>query len=175
MFYWERAVGRAFGNLITTFVLFTGLIYIIFSTTMYIMTKLQATVKSHFWFARPSPEMWNSKWIAWVCRCMVCLELHQRWANSVLMNEYEYYSTFKKWPNTDTNIIWFEKSTKYEYRYYSVWKNYPNTNTSIRSQLFKWYLNTELFAYLCHSWGSSWHHSWGPWYEYYSVWKKMTE
>ena len=138
---------------------------------MYIMTKLQATVKSHFWFARPSPEMWNSKWIAWVCRCMVCLELHQRWANSVLMNEYEYYSTFKKWPNTDTNIIWFEKSTKYEYRYYSVWKNYPNTNTSIRSQLFKWYLNTELFAYLCHSWGSSRHCSWGPSYEYYSVWK----
>ena len=30
----------------------------------------------------------------------------QRWANSVLMTEYEYeyYSTFKKWPNTNTNI-----------------------------------------------------------------------
>ena len=71
----------------------------------------------------------------------------QRWANSVLMTEYEYeyYSTFQKWPNTNTNIIRFEKgdriririlfgfkkTTEYEYEYYSVWKNGPNTNTNI--------------------------------------------
>ena len=78
-----------------------------------------------------------------VCSCL----LHQRWANSVLMTEYEYeyYSTFQKWPNTNTNIIRFEKgdriririlfglkkATEYEYEYYSVWKNGPNTNTNI--------------------------------------------
>ena len=59
--------------------------------------------------------------------------------------EYEYYSTFQKWPNTNTNIIRFEKgdriririlfglkkATEYEYEYYSVWKNLPNTNTNI--------------------------------------------
>ena len=72
---------------------------------------------------------------------------NQRWANSVLMTEYEYeyYSTFQKWPNTNTNIIRFEKgdriririlfglkkATEYEYEYYSVWKNGPNTNTNI--------------------------------------------
>ena len=71
----------------------------------------------------------------------------QRWANSVLMTEYEYeyYSTFQKWPNTNTNILRFEKcdriwirilfglkiSTEYEYEYYSVWKYRPNTNTNI--------------------------------------------
>ena len=71
----------------------------------------------------------------------------KRWANSVLMTEYEYeyYSTFQKWPNTNTNIIRFEKgyriririlfglkkATEYEYEYYSVWKNRPNTNTNI--------------------------------------------
>ena len=37
--------------------------------------------------------------------------------------EYEYYSTFQKWPNTNTNIIRFEKSTEYEY--YSAWKKSP--------------------------------------------------
>ena len=56
--------------------------------------------------------------------------------------EYEYYSTFQKWPNTNTNIIRFEKgdriririlfglkkATKYKYKYYLVWKNWPNTN-----------------------------------------------
>ena len=59
--------------------------------------------------------------------------------------EYEYYSTFQKWPNTNTNIIRFEtgdriqirilfalkKATEYEYEYYSVWKYWPNTNTNI--------------------------------------------
>ena len=59
--------------------------------------------------------------------------------------EYEYYSTFQKWPNTNTNIIRFEKgdriririlfglkkATEYEYEYYSDWKNRPNTNTNI--------------------------------------------
>ena len=74
-------------------------------------------------------------------------DVYQRWANSVLMTEYEYeyYSTFQKWPNTNTNIIRFEKgdriririlfglkkATEYEYEYYSVWKNLPNTNTNI--------------------------------------------
>ena len=56
------------------------------------------------------------------------------------------------WPNTNTNIIWFEKgdriririlfglkkSTEYEYEYYLSWKNHPNTNTntSIGPQLY---------------------------------------
>ena len=49
------------------------------------------------------------------------------------------------WPNTNTNIIRFEKinriqmqilfglkkSTEYEYKYYLVWKNQPNMNTNI--------------------------------------------
>ena len=81
------------------------------------------------------------KYITVVCNMV------QRWANSVLMTEYEYeyYSTFQKWPNTNTNIIRFEKgdriririlfglkkATEYEYEYYSVWKNRPNTNTNI--------------------------------------------
>ena len=59
--------------------------------------------------------------------------------------EYEYYSTFQKWPNTNTNIIrlskndriririifGFPKMNEYEYEYYSVWKKHPNTNTNI--------------------------------------------
>ena len=74
--------------------------------------------------------------------------------------------------------------TKYEYEYYLVWNNRPNTNTNI-IRLEKitqiWmrilvcglnYSNTELFAHLCQSWDSSWHHSWGPSYECYSVWWK---
>ena len=35
--------------------------------------------------------------------------------------EYEYYSAFQKWPNTNTNIIWLS-----EYKYYlasEVWQN----------------------------------------------------
>ena len=84
----------------------------------------------------------------------------QRWRNSVLMTEYkyEYYSTFQKWanmntsiirfknrPNTNTNIICFEKgdriqiqisfglkkASEYEYEYYSLWKKQPNTNANI--------------------------------------------
>ena len=71
----------------------------------------------------------------------------QRWANSVLMTEYEYeyYSSSKKWPNTNTNIIrlsktdriririlfGFPKMTEYEYEYYSVFQKWPNTNTNI--------------------------------------------
>jgi len=52
--------------------------------------------------------------------------------------------------NTNTNIFGFEKSSEYEYEYYSVWKYLPNTNTNItiRSQLFEYYSNTELFAHL---------------------------
>ena len=76
-----------------------------------------------------------------------CHRINQRWANSVLMTEYEYeyYLTFKKWLNTNTNIIRFEKidriririlfglkkETEYEYKYYSLLKNRPNTNTNI--------------------------------------------
>ena len=72
---------------------------------------------------------------------------NQRWANSVLMTEYEYeyYSASQKWPNTNTNIIrvpkndririWilfgFPKITEYEYEYYSVSQKLPNTNTNI--------------------------------------------
>ena len=59
----------------------------------------------------------------------------QRWGNSVLITEYEYeyYSVSQKWPNTNTNIIWFPKNdwiririffvfpkpkmTEYEYKY----------------------------------------------------------
>ena len=75
------------------------------------------------------------------------IDCSQRWANSVLMTEYEYeyYLTFQKWPNTNTNIIRFEKGDRiririlfglkkaieYEYEYYSDWKNRPNTNTNI--------------------------------------------
>ena len=40
--------------------------------------------------------------------------------------------------------------TEYEYEYYSVFQKWPNTNTntSIRPQLFEYYSNTELFAHL---------------------------
>ena len=71
----------------------------------------------------------------------------QRWANSVLMTEYEYeyYSSSKKWPNTNTNIIRLSKTdriririlfglpkmTEYEYEYYSAPQKRPNTNTNI--------------------------------------------
>ena len=67
----------------------------------------------------------------------------QRWANSVLVTEYEYYSASQKWPNTNTNIIrlpkydririlfGFPKMTKYEFKYYSVPQKWPNTNTNI--------------------------------------------
>ena len=65
--------------------------------------------------------------------------------------EYEYYSGLENQANTNTNIFGFEKSSEYEYEYYSVWKYLPNTNTNItiRSQLFEYYSNTELFAHLC--------------------------
>ena len=64
--------------------------------------------------------------------------------------EYEYYSGLENHANTNTNIFGFEKSSEYEYEYYSVWKYLPNTNTNItiRSQLFEYYSNTELFAHL---------------------------
>jgi len=70
--------------------------------------------------------------------------LEQRWANSVLRTEYEYkyYSSSKKWPNTNTNIIrlfktdriririlfGLPKMTEYEYEYYSAPQKRPNTN-----------------------------------------------
>ena len=74
----------------------------------------------------------------------------QRWANSVLMTEYEYeyYSTFQKWPNTNIirlskndririRILFdFPKMTEYEYEYYSAFQKWPNTNTNT-IQLFK--------------------------------------
>ena len=71
----------------------------------------------------------------------------QRWANSVLRTkyEYEYYSSSKKWPITNTNIIRLSqtdriririlfglpKMTEYEYEYYSAPQKRPNTNTNI--------------------------------------------
>ena len=56
--------------------------------------------------------------------------------------EYEYYSAFQNWPNTNTNIIRASKNdriririlfgspktTKYEYEYYSAFQKWPNTN-----------------------------------------------
>ena len=56
--------------------------------------------------------------------------------------EYEYYSAFQNWPNTNTNIIraskndririWIlfglQKMTEYEYEYYSAFQKWPNTN-----------------------------------------------
>jgi len=59
--------------------------------------------------------------------------------------EYEYYSAFQNWPNTNTNIIRASKNdriqirilfgspktTKYEYKYYSAFQKWPNTNTNI--------------------------------------------
>ena len=41
--------------------------------------------------------------------------------------EYEYYSISQKWPNTNTNIIWFPKNDEY----YSVSQKWPKTNTNI--------------------------------------------
>ena len=42
--------------------------------------------------------------------------------------EYEYYSAFQKWPNTNMNIIWLCKIYEYEYKYYSAFQKWPNTN-----------------------------------------------
>ena len=64
------------------------------------------------------------------------------------MTEYEYYSVFQKWLNTNTNTIWlfkndtiririlfvFPKITEYEYEYSSTFQKWPNTNTIL---LFK--------------------------------------
>ena len=77
----------------------------------------------------------------------ICCAPFQRWANSVLMTEYEYeyYSAFQNWPNTNTNIIRASKydriririlfgspkTTEYEYEYYSAPQKRPNTNTNI--------------------------------------------
>ena len=69
----------------------------------------------------------------------------QRWANSVLITEYEYkyYSTFQndqiriqilfsfsKWPNTNTNTIRIIKMTEYKYGYYLDYQKLLNTNTN---------------------------------------------
>ena len=63
--------------------------------------------------------------------------------------EYEYYSVWKRRPNTNTNIIRFEKSNRIririlfglkkltEYEYYLAWKNRPNTNTNT-SKIFRY-------------------------------------
>ena len=45
--------------------------------------------------------------------------------------EYEYYSTFEKLPNTNTNIIRFEKIDRIRLRILFDLKNRPNTNTNI--------------------------------------------
>ena len=72
-------------------------------------------------------------WAAWKeCIEFFVADIKQRWANSVLRTEYEYeyYSSSKKWPNTNTNIIRLSKTdririlfglpkmTEYEYKYY---------------------------------------------------------
>ena len=63
--------------------------------------------------------------------------------------EYKYYSVWKIHPNTNTNIIQFEKiiriririlfglrkSPEYKYEYYSVSKSRPNTNTNTSIRL----------------------------------------
>ena len=58
---------------------------------------------------------------------------NQRWANSVLMTEYEYeyYSIFQKWPNTNTNNIRLSKNDRIRIRILSWLKKHPNTNTNI--------------------------------------------
>ena len=82
----------------------------------------------------------------WILKWRFDQLLVQRWANSVLMTEYEheYYSVSQKWPNTNTNIIRFPKNdriririlfdlpkiTEYEYEYYSVTQKWPNTEYS---------------------------------------------
>ena len=105
----------------------------------------------------------------------------QRWANGVFGTKYEYYSGSWIWPIINTNIIrfslWPSTNTirvqkfdciqirisfgaplliKLEYEYYSFWKYFPDTSTniSIRSQLFEYYLNTELLAHSGTSWVS---------------------
>ena len=59
--------------------------------------------------------------------------------------EYEYYSAFQNWPNTNTNIIRaskndriririlfvFPKMTEYEYEYFSATQKWPIANTNI--------------------------------------------
>ena len=57
----------------------------------------------------------------------------QRWANSVLMTEYEYeyYSVSQKWPNTNTNIIRFPKNDRIWIQILFVSQKWPNTNTNI--------------------------------------------
>ena len=45
---------------------------------------------------------------------MIFIKVKQRWANSVLKTEYkyEYYSAFRKWPNTNTNNIRSSKNDR---------------------------------------------------------------
>ena len=132
-------------------------------------------------------QLWNMLWL-WPPLHLTTPDLWffrlihnsiQRWANSVLMTEYEYeyYSTFQKWPNTNTNIIRFEKgdriririlfglkkATEYEYEYYSVWKNRPNTNTNI----IRFEKITRIRIWILFGLKKSPEYE----YEYYSVWK----
>ena len=81
------------------------------------------------------------------CKPYVTEVWQQRWANSVLMTEYEYeyYLVSQKWPNTNTNIIRFPKNdriqirilfglpkmTEYEYEYFSATQKWLIANTNI--------------------------------------------
>ena len=72
-------------------------------------------------------------------------KLTQDRGERIVFWEYEYYSSSKKWPNTNTNIIRLSKTdririqilfglpkmTEYEYKYYSGFQKRPNTNTNI--------------------------------------------
>ena len=115
---------------------------------------------SKLFFSSRSPKsiIWNTSWDMQIANgnavpchnlgafCSFLWLLEQRWANSVLRTEYEYeyYSSSKKWPNTNTNIIRLSKTdriwirilfrlpkTEYEYEYYSAPQKRPNTNTNI--------------------------------------------
>ena len=45
--------------------------------------------------------------------------------------EYEYYSAFQKWPNTNTNNIRLSKNERIRIRILFGLKKHPNTNTNI--------------------------------------------
>ena len=94
-------------------------------------------------FCLDKTSWWSVNWPAiYLTRGCVFI---QRWANSVLMTEYEYYSVPQKLSNTNTNIIQFPKNdrlrkrilfgfskmTEHKYEYYSVFQRWPNTNTNI--------------------------------------------
>ena len=85
------------------------------------------------------------------------------------MYDYEYYSTFQKWkywPNTNTNIIQFEKNDRIririsfgleisiEYEYYLVWRNHPNIFKALLYTLKRIYIYTYMFHALLRTVGA---------------------